>query len=298
MAKLTISGTIPVAQYANVTPSFDVEADTHEAAVELGLKQLQAIWDRVGQKPLEVRGEQPADRPMGKVYTCVASGTKVSFDKRSHLYGDGKWLSGSKFCSMYKAEFPAELISQKMADKTGGKVTAEDIRAMWAKKGEASSSYGTALHAALELYGVYRNVSLAVKGSLESCLHDNPGLTHVVEKFFEGRDDEVALYEAFVADEKRRMCGFIDRLQRVGEKSARVQDFKTNTSVLGKETILEPFKDKVPNTTLGSYFLQLSFYANILIGHGWEVPGIDVFHWDGNEWVTYSSDVVDISEAL
>ncbi|QRY51800.1 PD-(D/E)XK nuclease family protein [Mycolicibacterium septicum] len=285
---------IPVAQYQNIQPSFTVQAETLEEARSLWLREMQVIHEMLG-KPLQVSG--PVQKTgEGKIHTCVASGTKVSFDKRSHLYGDGKWLSGSKFCSMYKAEFPAETVSQRMATKAG--IDAQQIRDMWSKKGEASSSYGTALHAALELYGVYLNTSMAVKGSSESALHDNPGLRPAVEKFYEGRENEVALYEAFVADEKMRHCGFIDRLLRVGEKSARVQDFKTNTSVLGKETILAPFKDKVPNTTLGSYFLQLSFYASILIRHGWEVPGIDVFHWTGEDWITYSSDVIDLSEAF
>lgn len=295
MVKFGGSVVVPAVQYGNLQPSFEVEADTLDSARELWLSEAKALFARFGHV-IDDTGD--TSRKPGKVYTCIASGAQVTFDKRHHLYGDGKWLSGSTFAARYKPEFPSDLIAKKMAAKTDGAVTAEQIQAMWAKKGEASASYGTGIHAALELYGTYLQTSLAVKGSDVSALHDNPGLTPLVRSFFDGREHETAIYEAFVAEPEQRLCGFIDRLLIVDEKRCRVQDFKTNTSVTAKETILPPFKGVVPSTTLGIYWLQLSFYAHILKAHGWTVDGLDVFHWTGTEWVTYSSEPIDITKGL
>lgn len=295
-AKVSLSATIPVAQYANLQPSFEIEGRTVEEAMGTALETMKRVWDSVSDKPLTIRDVQEVVASTAVDLTCWASGHVVQFDPVAHRYSPGKWLSGSAFASRYTSDFPADLISGRMAEKAG--VDAGDIRAMWAVNAEASSSFGTAVHAAVQLYGTYLSLSRAVKGSDESALTKNPVLRPIVEAFFKGREHEDAVYEAFVADPHMRHCGQIDRLLLVGPRRVRVQDLKTNTDLLKKETISAPFKGVVEATQLGAYWLQLSFYAAILGRHGWSVEGLDIFHWDGTRWVEYSSPVVDLSEVF
>ena len=295
-AKVTLSATIPVAQYANLQPSFEVEGDTVDAAMGTALETMKRVWDSVADKPLHIRDEAPpALASAGVELVCWASGTVVQFDPVQHVYSPGKWLSGSAFAGQYKGSFPAELIAGKMAVKSG--VEVGQIIAMWQKNAEASSLVGSAVHAALELRGKYLTTSEAVKGTDESALTKNLILRPIVQAFFAEHAAEEAVYEAFVADANLKHCGQIDRLV-IEDNGIFVEDFKTNTDLTKKETIAAPFKGVVENTQLGAYWLQLSFYANILQTHGQAVKGLRVHHWTGTEWVTFEHEVVDISEAI
>jgi hypothetical protein len=299
MSKVTISATIPVQQYGNLSPEFEVEGDTHEAAMDKAIILIKDVWDRTAPKPLEVRKIDTPRLIFGQELRCWASGTRVNFDPVNHHYdsGDGKkWLSGSTFAGRYKTEFNAPLIAGKMADKHG--VDASEIIAMWELNRDASATVGTAVHAALQLRGQYGELSRQIKdGSLESALTKNPILLPIVEAFFDGRDDETAFYEVFVADPVRAHCGLIDRLV-VEEDGLFVEDFKTNADLTKSETIQKPFKGIVENTQLGSYWLQLSFYARILQSHGKHVKGLRVHHWTFGGWETYEHEVVDLVGAL
>ncbi|MFC9761688.1 PD-(D/E)XK nuclease family protein [Rhodococcus jostii] len=292
--KVTLGATIPIAQYANLQPSFEVEGATVDDAMAAAMATMKRVWDSVSDKPLSIKETREA-AAAGVELSCWASGTAVSFDPVAHVYGPGRWLSGSAFASRFTPDFPAEVIAGRMADKAG--VGAEDVLAMWGKNAEASSTFGTAVHAALELYGKYSDLSWLVKGSDESALTKNPVLKPIVEAFFEGRAGEDAEYEVFVADPVLKHCGQIDRLA-IEDDGLYVEDFKTDHDLFKKETISDPFKGVVESTTLGAYWLQLSFYSSILQTHGRKVKGLRVHHWTGSEWVTYSHDVVDISEVL
>lgn len=299
-AKVTLGATIPIAQYANLQPSFEVEGKTVDEAMDTAIAIMRRVWNQVSDKPLNVRELETVVEyipPTTVDLTCWASGNTVQFEPVAHKYGPGDWLSGSAFAGKYTPDFPAEMIAGKMAAKTFDVEPAE-ILAMWALNAEASSTFGTAVHAALELYGRYLATSHAVKGTNESALTKNPILRPIVEAFFAGREGEEAVYEAFVADPVLRHCGQIDRLLITGPRSVRVQDFKTNAELNKKKTILSPFKGVVENSSLGIFWLQMSFYSEVLRKHGWTVEGLDVFHLDGSEWVTHSHDVVDLSEAV
>lgn len=299
MKTVTMSATIPVAQYANIQPTFEVEAETHEEAMAEALAQMKAVWDRTAAKPLDIGGDTPRTQPKGDLLHCWASGAPVYFDPINHIYdaGDGKpWLSGSAFAGRYKSEFNAPLIAGKMADKHG--VNAQDILAMWALNAEASSTFGTAVHAALQLRGEYANLSRKVKGGeLDSALTKNPVLRPIVEAFFDGREDENARYEVFVADPVRAHCGLIDRLV-VDPDGLVVEDYKTNTDLDKAETIKAPFKGLVPSTKLGAYWLQLSFYARILESHGQTVKQLRIHHLVNGKWITHVHAPIDLIAAL
>ncbi len=293
-----MTATIPVQQYGNLQPTFEVEAPTHEEAMERALLLIKSVWDRTCKNPLDIGTSTPGSPPSEvelQTLTCWASGTQVFFDPVNHIYRDAegvRWLGGSTFAGRFTKDFPGQTIAGKMAAKNN--VEADDILAMWALNAHASATLGTAVHAGLQLRGEYGDLSKAVKdGSYESALSSNPVLRPIVEKFFEGREREVAKYECFVADASRRHCGLIDRL-KIDEDGVWVEDFKTNKDVNKAETILPPFKGLIPNTALGAYWLQLSFYARILIAHGVNVKGLRVHHWDGEAWILYEHEVIDL----
>jgi hypothetical protein len=292
-----LGATLPVAQYGNLQPTIEVEADTIDEALALALGHIKTLWDRTVQKPLEI-GQDTL--PTGKVLQCRVSGAEVIFDPIAHTYHDrqgNQYQGGSTFAGRFKAPFPGEIIAGKMAIKHG--VEAQKILDMWALNAEASSTFGTSVHAALQLYGEYLDLSRSVKdGSDESALTANPVLRPIVEAFFtEERRAEKAFYEEFVADSRTRSCGLIDRLV-ADDDGLWVEDFKTNTSVDKSETILEPFKDVIPHTSLGAFLLQLSYYAKILIDHGRIVKGLRIHHFTGSEWITHEHPVVDLTPAF
>lgn len=307
--KFSIAGTIPTGQYANIQPTFEIEADSNDEALQEGLRLMQAAYQAVG-KELPLEATPIPQKPLGELLTCWASGTRVYFDPVTHTYSspDGArgWLSGSAFAKRYTPEFAAGVVAQRMAAKIDPAegVIAEDFISMWAKKAEVSSSFGTSLHAALELFGSFRSISNLSKGTDESVEVANPYLAGAVRAFFDGRDREDAYYEAFVADPDLKHCGLIDRLKLVsghpgsGDAVVRVQDFKTNGDIHKSETIKPPFKGVVPRSLLGMYWLQLSFYARILESHSVTVDGLDIFHWNGSAWDSYEHDVVDLSEVI
>lgn len=294
-----MAGTIPTQQYGNLQPSFEVEADTHDEAMAEALKRFKDVWDRTASKPLEVRDLDNMRRNDGEELRCWASGTRVKFDKASHVYstGDGRhWLSGSTFAGRYKGEFNAPLIAGKMAEKYD--VDSGQIVSMWELNRDTSSTVGSSVHMALQLRGQYAKLSRAVKdGSLESALTKNPILLPIVEAFFKDREHEDALYEVFVADPVRAHCGFIDRLV-IEPDGLVVEDYKTNGELDKAETIKAPFKGLVPNTKLGAYWLQLSFYARILKSHGQHVKLIRVHHWTGKEWAMFEHEPIDLDAAF
>jgi hypothetical protein len=318
--KFTIKAVIPTAQYGNLQPEYEVEAESYEEAEKIAMPYIEKLWatycqpgaelkPRTAQPKVSAEDGKPKKNMILIEMVSELTGGKARFHEASHTYFNSKgakMLSGSKFAKQFEHDFAKEKILAEQAEKYG--VNAAEIEEMWKLKGDASASFGTAVHAALEMYGKFielgKKTGATKKPVVNSALHDNPMLKKIVEKFFEKRLDEKALYEAPVVDEARDLVGQIDRLKIVDlkKKIVRVQDYKTNLNVNKKGfngTLLTPF-DNMKDTPLNGYWLQLSFYADILKAFGWTVEALDVFHWDGQkeEWVTYTHEPIDLSEVL
>ncbi|MCG7607171.1 PD-(D/E)XK nuclease family protein [Mycobacterium sp. CnD-18-1] len=278
-----------------------MEGETTEAALDAALGEIKKLWDRTAPKPLEIaEAKSPLADTAEKKY-CWASGCELFFDPVAHTYRDAQgnyYKGGSSFAKKFVEPFAAEIVSKRMADKAN--VAQQDILDMWSLGGEASSSFGTGVHAALEQRGRYGALSLALKGNYESATTKNPTLRPIVEKFFTGdRAGVKAEYETLVADPARLHAGLIDRLE-LFEDGVRVTDFKTykEPPEKSRETILAPFTGLVPPNKLGVAQLQLSFYSRILQVHGVNVLGLTVYHWTGDDWVEYPLDVIDLDGAF
>jgi len=106
-------------------------------------------------------------------------------------------------------------------------------------------------------------------------------------------------FEDFIRDNDERMRGAIFARRYSAKISWMVQDFKTNANVEKKgfnHKLKAPF-DNLPDTPLGGYWLQLSFYSDILKKAGWKVEAMDVFAYNG-KWTTYTKEPIDLSKVI
>lgn len=217
--------------------------------------------------------------------TCFASGAVAYFEPVEHIYRDAdgeKYLSGSTYAGLFGYPFQADYQAERRAEILG--VTKQTMLDYWKSKADIATSFGTALHNAMEHYGKYRELHLIDKNPLG--IH--PTLMPIVEAFYRNRHHEKALYEAFVADELALHCGTIDRVVLTGHKRCIIEDFKTNGD-LGKSfgpANLKAPADFLPNTPYGKYVLQLNFYQKILEEAGWTVERRRIHWWNGIEWET------------
>lgn len=298
-----ITAVIPTVQYGNIQPEYQVEAPTYEEAHEIAMPYIEKLWNQYCQQGSELkrRDVKTVDAEFTKKVSELTGGV-CYYNDDLHVYKreDGEeMLSGSTFAKKFSHTFNRKQALEGMKERLG--VPIDEVEAMWRLKSKASTSFGDAIHAALELYGTHHELGevTGAKKKINGALHDQPDLKRIVEKFFEKRMKEHALYEPFVVDEKELLCGQIDRLLIVDEKKkvCRVQDYKTNADVNKRGfngKMKAPFEE-MSETPLSGYWLQLSFYAHILKNAGWTVEGLDVFHWNGTlgKWETYTRKPID-----
>lgn len=220
------------------------------------------------------------------------------------------YMSGSRFPRKFFKQFTNE-DKERVLDyyEREKDVKREEVEKTWEMKADIATGYGTAIHAAVELYYNYHKVGDKIKGKdgVNKAYSKNPFFAHIVKSLVEDLGPGHFLAEEFIWHEGLRFCGAIDILEVVDKNTVIIHDEKTNDSVLKKvyQEKDSPFKKDVDNTQLGEYWLQLSFYAYILKQYGINVKELQIHHLDPERliqgkrpWVHYKHDVVDISKAL
>lgn len=217
-------------------------------------------------------------------------GNEIFYDDVAHEYTNALgevYLSGSAYAS--DADFDADYWANEAAKRYGlGSGAVERIKAMWNTNGEASRAFGTALHAAIELYGQYYDIAdvidqdlktgkrkkLDAKTEKNSALSKLPYLNKVAKKFFtKSRLKETAAYEVLIVDHKNKRAGRIDRLLVNAKGEYAIRDMKTNNKLAPKD--------------LRGYTKQLSFYADLILANGKKLAKkkpIAIHHWNENTW--------------
>lgn len=285
--KYKLGATVPVAQYANLMPEIEVEADTIEEAEGLVLPYIESFFNKYSEK--HKIGAVKRLASTGRVLLKDYFGNEIYYDESTHEYTNSLgeiYISGSKFAA--EEPFDGDYWAAEFVKKYGLKEEDKQrILSMWNTNGHASSSFGTALHAAIELYGQYHDIAdvidmdpktnkrkkLDAKTEKNSAMSKLPYLKDCVTRFFTPeRLSEVAQYEVLVVDHKNKRAGRIDRLLILPDGSLEVRDMKTNNKIMKKER--------------DTYTKQLSFYADILIANGAKLgPNpIMLHHWEDNEW--------------
>lgn len=301
--KFKIGATIPTTQYGNIMPEIEVEADTFEDAQAIAMPQIESIWAKYCEPGKELKSRQTVSKELIEL-TSELTNNSVMYDKENHIYYDKKGkelLSGSMFAKRFEHPFDREHILKVM--EKAYNIPSNDIKSMWDLKAEASRSFGTGLHAALELYGKYYKEGQITgeKYRINKALHDNPIIRKAVEEFYTNRENEIAIYEPFVADLMRNLCGRIDRLLilDIKDKICDIEDYKTSVDIenIGKpKSLVAPFNN-LENSKINIYWLQLSFYASIIQKAGWKVNKLRI-HSYTNSWQSYEHDVIDINKGL
>lgn len=266
-----------------------------------------------------IEGVQSGSKHATEAYTSPLTDETIELEVvNGHKELKG-FMSGSKFPEQFYQPFDREGILAAMAEKYN--VDADAIEAMWKLNNEASTGYGTAIHAALENYD--RNFKLGDKTKFvkefktkpteygpNRALSKNPFIKKIVEDFqdkFGGNYERLS--EVFIWDTGLKFCGSIDRVRIVDAKKkiVHVQDFKTDGNIHEKKYQLadSPFKDKIGNELLDYHWLQLSFYAFLLEIKGYTVEGLDIYWLNPeklcrgeNAWEEFSSKPIDIREVI
>lgn len=258
--------------------TFRIASGTYEfielEGTEDDIPNMLKLQNQYSEKPVHFKGNQISQTSQRQLVDCFVGGS-IYYDDAAHVYTNEAgevYLSGSAYAKQFDKPFNSAVVAGKIAKKWN--VKREDIEAMWKLKGEVSMSLGTTLHAALELYGKYGKLCQAIEK--ETHLHDNLYLKNAVETFFAGRDNETAEYEIFVVDHTKKHVGQIDRLLVTGNKTGRIQDFKTTVGGIKPDKLV-------------SYWAQLKFYVGVMQAAGWTITGLDLFVWDG-EWSTISKE--------
>lgn len=274
--EVTVSAVIPTAQYANITPAITVEVDDDiEQAKALAMSHIVGI----SQKYAEAGKALPSSKATAnaKQVECLVGGS-VLYDPVAHIYTNEQgdvYLSGSAYAKQGEPEFNLDGIAGAMGKKFGADVDA--IKEMWKLKGEVSAGFGTAVHAAIQLYEQYSDLATAIDKTTN--LHDHPVLKEAVEKFASAHKGEKVINEPMVVSHKRKWAGQIDRLVITGDKECIIGDIKTNAELSKKK--------------LTTYWKQLNFYGAIMADAGWKVVGLEIYHYDGS-WKTIKENVTNL----
>lgn len=259
---------------------------------------------RAPQTPQDVNLKNPT------VYKSKVLGREITVGvDNGHIYLP-HYMSGSRFPRKFFKQFTDEDKKRVLDyyEREKG-VKREEVEDTWDMKADIATGYGTAIHAALELYYGHHKVGDRIKGKdgVNKAFSKNPFFAHIVKCAVEDLGPGNYLPEQFIWHEGLRFCGAIDLLQVVDKNTVIVHDWKSSDSVT-KRVYQEkdsPFKKDVDNTQLGEYWLQLSFYAYILKQYGIDTKELQIHHLDPERlvqgrrpWVHYKHDVVDISKAL
>ena len=300
-------------------------------AIKEDLETLEKVRELFGARKVT---QKYTSRLIGKSTEVVVTNGHVS------LPG---YLSGSKFPEKFYPEFDNEEALGRIITAYYPKANEDkqnDIKKalleMWDINRIASTSYGTAIHAALENYDRFYKLGdktkkvqvLKTKTNVgpNKALSKNPFLAKIVQDFHDKfGGDYIRLNEQFIWAHEAQLCGSIDRVKVIDaeKKIIRIQDFKTDGDIhemkyqledsifrgVGKKALKAGKKEKpntVEDTLLGLHWLQLSFYAHILTKYyGYTVEGLDVYWLNPaklckgeNAWEEFNHDVLDIEKGL
>lgn len=260
--------------------------------------------------PAASQGPQSVNLKNPTVYKSKVLGREITVGvDNGHIYLP-HYMSGSRFPRKFFKQFTDEDKERVLNyyEREKG-VKRDEVEKTWEMKADIATGYGTAIHAAIELYYSYNKVGDKIKGKdgVNKALCKNTFFAYIAQTFVNDLGPGNYLAEQFIWHEKSRFCGAIDLLEVVDKNTVIVHDIKTNDSVLKKvyQEKDSPFKKDVDNTQLGEYWLQLSFYAYILKQYGINTKELQIHHLDPERlvsgkrpWVHYTHDVVDISKAL
>lgn len=297
LTKMSAVIAMPNVAYSNIQP--EVEADTAEEAMNF----IRDVAAKVGATDyVNALGEKVSVKKT-LMHLKSINGVEVDFDPEQHKYydkdGEANYLSGSTLSELVCRPFESAMIAQKVA-KDG--LTPQQVMKLWDMKNEVACDFGTSVHKAMETFQRFHAYK-SILGGVEKILPNSDYLADVVRNFFTPEHmKEQALPEVFVASDRLKLCGSIDRLVFLDKdsKTVIVQDWKTTAVDKKVSFIPEITKEykEVERTKLGEYKFQLSLYSLILRDMGYNVKCCQVLELNGTEWTVHEFKPLDITKAL
>lgn len=256
------------------------------------------------------QGAQEANLKNPTVYKSKVLGREITVGvDNGHIYLP-HYMSGSRFPRKFFKQFTDE-DKERVLDyyEREKDVKRDVVENIWKMKADIATGYGSAVHAALEMYFTHYKDGEKIKGKdgINKALSKNMFIRYIVQTLINDIGPGKYLPEQFIWHEGLRFCGAIDLLEVIDKNTVIIHDYKSSTDVNHKvyQEKDSPFKKGVDNTQLGEYWLQLSFYAYILKQYGINTKELQIHHLDPERlvqgkrpWVHYKHDVVDISKAL
>lgn len=238
------------------------------------LEEMEKIYNKYA--------ETPIDFSEGTFKELVSfTGEKILFNKETHQYTDlegNPLISGSRYKRSLEKPFDLENISKAVGKKYD--IEQQKIKEMWALNSKISTSFGNAIHYAVEHYIKHSKYNDKTPEDKEYHLPKHQWLRGVVESF--PIKDEDILSEILVSDVKNKRAGQIDGLliKDKKKKVASIIDIKSD--------------GKVEDNVKG-HFNQLSFYAHILMSFGWTIEKLVIWNYT-DKWESYESPVLEIKK--
>jgi hypothetical protein len=206
-----------------------------------------------------------------------------------------QYISVTTLRDSWFKKFNADETLKKMRTKPMGRyegMTDEEIKQLWASKGELAATQGTALHKHIELY--YK-LTPVVDNSIEYAQF----LTFV-------QDSSLVPYEIewMVCDQETRVAGTIDFVAENKDGTIDLYDWKrsskVNEYVSSYSHCLEPELSHIPDTTYWKYTMQLNLYRYIVEKMGKRVRRMFLvcFHPDILSYQKYQVAEVDLEKVL
>lgn len=277
MQTFRITATIPTTQYGNIQPEIVVEAETYTKAKAVAMRRLQALWDMYGERPLKKNSPVRASIKRSFEEVITFTGEKIRWYPEEHEYTDlegSHLVSGSEYAKSFDKPFDTERLSAAVGKKYD--IPAETVAEMWRANSRISTTFGSALHYAMEQWFKYKN---AACGGKEYNLAKPTFLREAVNTF--PLKDANIVPEVIVSNIANKMAGTIDGIEMIDseKKIINVIDYKSDTDV---------------EKNLPKHFRQLSYYAKILQFAGWSVGKLVVWNYTDGKWTPYESEILPV----
>lgn len=296
--KITIGGTIPVAQYANLMPEISM-SDVSMQEAEKGLDYIKSMFARFSEKG--ALNEKPVVKVMA-TKKSFNEGLDIGFDPIAHVYEyDGKPLTAvTRYIDQFYKKFDSDRMSEVSAKAWG--VEQKDVANLWEENARLSSDFGKVVHGAIEFYHKYKSLGNAIseKKGLEAnyALPKHPVLRSIIEGYIAiDKSKGVIIPEALLTSIELGIGGHADMIEILNEKkkTCRIGDIKVNINSEEEKKDSKPLApfDKLPANKLTKYQLQMSVYANLMEMSGWKVEGLDVYVYEDG-WKHYKLDVLKV----
>jgi len=228
---------------------------------------------------------------------------ELDYDKIGHIYlYNGKQLeSVTEYLKKFYSEFELEIIAKTCAKKWG--VEPQAIIDLWDSNKESASTFGSALHSALEHYEKFEHLGAVISKVREEdenyALPKHPLLKKIILEFIKINPiNGQVITEVLITDVNNGMGGRADRIVVLdkAKKICRIGDYKINveSDMIDKKKLkpLAPF-DSLPANKITKYQIQMSIYANMLQKEGWTVEGLDIYIFEDG-WKYYSLPVLQV----